>query len=198
MLNSNHSTILNSLQDIGYVVIPQFLSALEITNLRELALTSHQQQLTHKANVGLSKATDVNLRGDYISWLNDNTEYVAIKAYLRQMSAVQSTLNAGFYLSLESLESHFAIYPIGAGYAKHLDQFQAQKTRKISSVLYLNADWQATDGGELRLHLDAQNHKDILPVGGQLVLFDSAQFWHEVLPAKRERVSIAGWFKTRD
>jgi len=29
------------------------------------------------------------------------------------------------------------------------------------------------------------------------VIFLSARFAHEVLPAKRERLSIAGWFKSR-
>ncbi|HEY8085443.1 MAG TPA: 2OG-Fe(II) oxygenase [Methylophilaceae bacterium] len=38
---------------------------------------------------------------------------------------------------------------------------------------------------------------DISPQGGTLVVFFSDQFWHEVLPAKRDRFSIAGWFKNR-
>jgi len=64
----------------------------------------------------------------------------------------------------------------------------------------LNQDWTREDGGELRLHLDAGetgNFEDVLPVGGTLVTFLSARFAHEVLPAKRERLSLAGWFRTR-
>ena len=38
---------------------------------------------------------------------------------------------------------------------------------------------------------------DIMPVAGRLVLFLSKQFWHEVLPANRTRVSLAGWYKSR-
>ena len=202
MLNTDYSAILSVLQRDGYAVTPQFLPELLITDLREQALTSHQLQLTHKANTGLLSAADLNLRGDYISWLDDATDNSAVQSYLKEMNALQIALNEAFYLSLVSLESHFAIYPMGAGYAKHLDQFHTQKTRKISSILYLNADWQETEGGELRLYLDAHDYGskylDILPIGGQLVLFASDQFLHEVLPSKRERVSIAGWFKSRD
>jgi SM-20-related protein len=36
---------------------------------------------------------------------------------------------------------------------------------------------------------------DILPLGGRLVLFLSDLIEHEVLPARRERYSITGWFR---
>jgi SM-20-related protein len=61
----------------------------------------------------------------------------------------------------------------------------------------LNQDWQKDDGGELRLYLNGtadDTHIDIMPVGGRLILFLSAKFLHEVLPAKRERISLTGWF----
>ena len=39
--------------------------------------------------------------------------------------------------------------------------------------------------------------EEILPQSGRLVLFLSARFLHEVMPARRERLSITGWFKRR-
>jgi len=39
-----------------------------------------------------------------------------------------------------------------------------------------------------------ETHFDLLPEGGSLVVFLSAGFEHEVLPATRERMSITGWF----
>ena len=33
-----------------------------------------------------------------------------------------------------------------------------------------------------------------MPEGGTLVCFLSDRFHHEVLPARRERLSITGWF----
>jgi SM-20-related protein len=48
----------------------------------------------------------------------------------------------------------------------------------------------------LRLYL-SDHHLDVYPSGGKLVLFLSADFDHEVLPATRDRFSIACWFRRR-
>jgi len=64
----------------------------------------------------------------------------------------------------------------------------------------LNDAWQAADGGQLRLYLDGMAeapYLDVLPTAGTLVAFLSSRFWHEVMPAKRERMSITGWFRSR-
>jgi SM-20-related protein len=37
----------------------------------------------------------------------------------------------------------------------------------------------------------------VLPQGGRLVAFQSDRFEHEVLPARRERMSFTGWFRRR-
>jgi SM-20-related protein len=37
----------------------------------------------------------------------------------------------------------------------------------------------------------------VLPQGGRLVAFLSDRFEHEVLPARRERMSFTGWFRRR-
>jgi SM-20-related protein len=70
----------------------------------------------------------------------------------------------------------------------------------LSIALYLNADWRAEDGGALRLYLEAAGrapYADIAPVGGTLVAFRSERFPHAVLPARRERLSLTGWFRRR-
>jgi SM-20-related protein len=80
---------------------------------------------------------------------------------------------------------------------------QRQSQRKISCIVYLNQDWKNEDGGQLRLYLnetDASNNEksiDILPISGRSVIFLSDTFYHEVLPARRERISLTGWFFTR-
>ena len=63
-------------------------------------------------------------------------------------------------------------------------------------MLYLNESWSAGDGGALRLHLPA-GQQDVLPRAGTLVAFLSGRFEHEVLPARRERLSLTGWFTRR-
>ena len=105
-------------------------------------------------------------------------------------------LNRELMLGLDELEAHFAMYAPGTRYAKHRDRFRDDDARVLSSVLYLNDDWQESDGGALRLYLP-DRHLDVYPSAGKLVLFLSADFEHEVLAATRDRLSIAGWFRRR-
>ena len=64
-------------------------------------------------------------------------------------------------------------------------------------VVYLNRDWQAEEGGELLIYKDEMPRADIKvsPGFGTLVVFLSEGFPHEVLPATRDRFSIATWFR---
>jgi SM-20-related protein len=114
------------------------------------------------------------------------------------MDSLRQALNRELLLGLEELEAHFALYPPGAGYARHRDRFRDDDARVLSTVFYLNPDWREADGGALRLHLPAcapVAHRDFFPVAGTLVVFLSADFEHEVLPASRDRLSIAGWMR---
>lgn len=196
-------TIIDGLAQQGYVIIDNYLSSDEIA---PLALLAHEK-LTHhamaKAGTGKQAQTNANIRGDSIHWLDEESADFAVQQYFTKMQHLKGLLNQHLYMGLASLETHLAIYPVGAVYQKHLDQFnagQAQQlnTRKLSSILYLNQDWHDSDGGQLRIYLNDGEWLDISPIGGRLVLFLSDQFWHEVLPAKRERISLTGWFRIRE
>ena len=65
----------------------------------------------------------------------------------------------------------------------------------LSVVLYLNEQWAEDDGGELRLFTEPTI--DVPPTGGKLVLFLSDSLEHQVLPTRRERLSLTGWFRRR-
>ena len=72
--------------------------------------------------------------------------------------------------------------------------------RTLTTVLYLNPDWQSADGGQLRIYTDPDypgRYQEVQPLAGTLVAFLSARFEHEVMPASRERLSLTGWFKRR-
>ena len=56
---------------------------------------------------------------------------------------------------------------------------------------------QPEDGGQLRIYTGGGASVDVLPQGGRLVAFQSDRFEHEVLPARRERMSFTGWFRRR-
>ena len=195
----------------GYAILPNWIAAEQTQLLAQHAQALKLAGLLTPASTGKQAQLNTQLRGDSTYWLADNSQHSIEQAYLNQMSEVQNALNQALYLGLASLECHFAIYPIGTFYKKHLDQFinppfangqiKHGAIRQVSSILYLNDDWQTEDGGQLRLYLDenaAHQPLDICPIGGTLVLFMSSRFYHEVLPAKRERLSITGWFKSRD
>lgn len=204
-MNTSQAHIANIIECIrqdGYAVIEHFFNQAEVEALTQQAQTLKTQGLMRKATTGQTKTPTLatELRGDFIHWLETESQDKNEQLYLKDMSALQQALNQAFFLGLFELESHFAIYPAGAGYQKHLDQFIGKQERKISVILYLNQDWQAEDGGQLRVYLDKNEDSktlDIVPTGGKLVVFVSSDFLHEVLPAKRERISITGWFRTR-
>jgi SM-20-related protein len=106
-------------------------------------------------------------------------------------------MNRDLMTGLADFEGHFAVFPAGAGYARHFDRLHGSDLRAISAALYLNDAWRPEDGGQLRLYTGGGRSEDILPIGGRLVVFVSERFEHEVLPATRERMSFTGWFRRR-
>ena len=145
---------------------------------------------------GQGLAVREGVRGDHIQWLEPGQSQ-ACDQYLAAMDQLRQELNRAFYLGLEDYESHFAFYAPGAFYQKHLDRFRDDDRRTVSAVFYLNADWQADQGGALRIYPEDQPPLDLPPQAGSLVLFMSGELPHEVLPASRERLSLTGWFRRR-
>ena len=97
------------------------------------------------------------------------------------------------------LEFHYAIYPEGTFYKRHLDTFQNDDRRKLSMVCYLNDDsWDKANGGELVIYPESSKEVIIYPLPGRLVIFESQILEHEVRPVLNDmRLSITGWLKTR-
>lgn len=142
------------------------------------------------------QAVRPEIRGDQIVWLKAG-QSIACDRYLQIMEELRVALNRTLYLGLEEYESHFAFYSPGASYLKHLDRFRDDDCRTVSVVIYLNHEWLLEEGGALRLHPEGKSTEDISPSGSSLVLFLSADMLHEVLPATRDRLSLAGWFRRR-
>ena len=132
-------------------------------------------------------------RGDSTHWI-ENGQGTATTAYLAALHAVRASMNRQLFLGMQEVEAHFACYPAGAGYKRHRDRFQGSNSRVLSLVTYLNDDWQDADGGALRLYLP-EGTVDVLPQACMSVCFLS-ETEHEVLPATRERLSIAAWLRT--
>ncbi|NIF19841.1 2OG-Fe(II) oxygenase [Pantoea sp. Cy-639] len=150
------------------------------------------------AGVGRGAEQEVReaIRGDQIQWI-DPGDSEACDRYLGAMDCLRLAINRGLFLGLEDFECHFALYPPGAFYRRHLDRFRDDDRRMVSAVLYLNEGWQPEDGGQLRMFLAEGVEHDVQPVSGSLVVFLSGEVPHEVLPAGRERLSLTGWFRRR-
>ena len=188
----------HALEHAGWCVCPDVLPAAAIAALAAECRTLDARQQLAPARTGRGTThADRGLRGDRTRWFDALALSPAQTAYWQALDALRIDLNRALLLGLAELEAHYALYPPGAGYARHRDRFRDDDARVLSSVLYLNADWSEDDGGALRLHLPAGCH-DIAPRAGTLALFLSAEIEHEVLPAARERLSIAGWFRRRD
>jgi SM-20-related protein len=187
----------------GWCVTPGFLSPLLVAQMRHEVQSQWQEGQFRKAGVGRGRSFEVNtaIRNDHVKWLGKDDTSAAQKYYLDALEQLRQALNRTTCLGLFDFECHLSIYPPGSYYKKHLDQFRGIGLRTVTTILYLNENWQQSDGGQLCLYTnpaDEQDYQLIQPHGGQLVTFLSARFWHEVLQAHRERMSITGWFSKRD
>jgi len=183
----------------GYVVVREFIDAEVVASLRSRALELDAAGRFSAAAVGhrAGRVERVDVRGDRICWLDSTTTDRAEQALFAQLEAVRLAANRALQLGLFAFESHYAIYAPGRSYARHRDRFRDDDARVLSIVLYLNDRWRTHEGGALRLHLADGAWVDVTPQGGTLAAFLSDRFAHEVLPATRLRLSIAGWFRRR-
>lgn len=183
----------------GWSVTADFLPAPTITQLANEARQLWRTGELHTSGVGQGPGHAVNpdIRGDVTLWLEEPNLTDSQRATLTSLEQLRLSVNRALQLGLFDFEGHLALYPPGKFYRRHIDRFRNDNRRTLSSILYLNPDWTEEDGGQLRIYTDADQPVDVIPQGGTLVTFLSGRFWHEVLPARRERISIAGWFRTR-
>lgn len=190
-----YETLIDQVLQQGYGILDNFVTPTELSALNNSLEHRYKEAAFKKA--GISKEHEVisEIRGDEIFWLGKSSALDAEAAYLSKIEDFMAYLNQTCYLGLKSYELHYAVYPIGAFYKKHLDRFKSDSGRKMTTVFYLNEEWTEADGGQLRLYLN-EGTKDILPIGGRMAIFESDKIEHEVLPSLKERRSITGWLKT--
>lgn len=192
------STIIDDLAEHGWSLQSSFLSSDVTQNLANECRRRYAEGALAPASVGRGEKQAVRegIRGDHIYWL-EKEQTPCCDAYLALMDELRQALNRELFLGLEEFECHFAFYPPGAFYQTHLDRFRDDDSRCVSVVLYLNANWKPGDGGELRMHFDDGSSLDIAPQAGNLLMFLSADFPHEVRVTQTERLSLTGWFRRR-
>ena len=195
--------IVQALANPGLAIIDDFLPPALVAELAAEARDLWTRGGFQDAGIGQGENFQHNatIRTDRIRWLNPAAATPAQRRFLTTLEGLRLAINRALFLGLFEFEGHLAIYPAGAYYRKHLDQFRDADQRIVTLILYLNAAWREADGGHLRLYTDPSDEvrqELVLPIAGRLVCFLSDRFPHEVLPARRERLSLTGWFRKRD
>ncbi|WP_407650399.1 2OG-Fe(II) oxygenase [Halomonas kalidii] len=190
--------LVDALVEQGWYVDEEVIDAELCAELhRELmALADHHALDAAGIGRGQAHALRRDVRGDAIRWLE--RESLAQRRYLEAMGELQGALNQALFLGLFEYEAHFAHYPPGAFYQRHLDSFRGRANRVISTVGYLNPDWPADGGGEMVLFDAIDPEREVArvrPTAGTFACFLSETVPHEVLPTRLPRASIAGWFR---
>jgi SM-20-related protein len=188
--------IADDIEQQGYSIRPGALPASTAD-----ALLSHQLSMGPRmySNAGVGRGTGHQktrfIRTDDICWIHGDS--AAGAAWLHWTSELRHFLNRRLLLGLFSFESHFAHYGPGAYYRRHYDAFRGSKNRVLSVVAYLNPGWTSDDGGELVLYANDHDRVGtrVIPLYGTVVIFLSEEFPHEVLPARRDRYSVTGWYR---
>ncbi|EKT61615.1 2OG-Fe(II) oxygenase [Providencia sneebia] len=184
---------IDSLSTQGWYVWDDFLTSSEMQAIKNcIPDTLQDARIGHQDTLQGNKA----IRGDQTIWLESEMGKPIVD-YLEKMESIRQELNCQCYMGLRDFETHFCRYPNGAFYKKHIDNFQGLGKRKVTTVVYMNEDWKAGDGGELVVY-DQQDNQlfQLEPVAGRMIVFMSEEFPHEVLPTQQKRESLAGWFLT--
>jgi len=174
----------------------------ELLNSAENKFNSNQFKV---AALARSVTPQLDLRNDSTFWLDAKSSALSDieAAALQQLGLLAAMLKNHFRVSITEFECHYAVYPVGHYYRKHIDTTAANNKRVFSFVIYLNHSWQPDDGGELQGYAqDVENKKNnqepllfrIPPKIGTMILFKS-DLEHEVLTTYKKRYSLTGWFR---
>ena len=201
--NPLYERIISGLLEDKYCIIENFFELEEVAILRTSLLDKFDKDAFKKAAIGNKTNENVerSVRGDFILWINEAYAGEAERIFFDKINALIEYLNKTCFLGILQKEFHYALYPEGTFYKRHLDTFQNDDRRKLSLVCYLNdEDWKPENGGELVIYKEENGvevSKNIYPFPGRVVIFESQLLEHEVKSVKTTRLSITGWLKTR-
>jgi SM-20-related protein len=196
--------ISQSIYQNSYVVVDDFVDESYRKDLLKEQTDLLNQGQFKKAAVGKGdqKQVRTEIRSDEVLWMDPTALSPLQVVFWEKIEELKQVLNRRCFLGLKSFEGHFARYPVGSFYKRHLDQFHAVPHRIVTVILYLNDSWTEADGGQLRMYFPQEDGseriEDVLPVGGRLVVFLSEEIPHEVMPTQKERISITGWLRNID
>jgi len=131
---------MDELSSKDYVIADHFIREDIFSNVRSSFIT-HLPAFT-EAGIGALQENVIrhDIRSDQTYWLERKRD-VELEAFWQLLDEAIYMFNRYCFLSLSGFGFHFANYPAGSKYAKHLDQFQNRNNRMITMVIYLNEDW---------------------------------------------------------
>jgi len=188
------ASLIAGLEMRGWAYAPGALEPALTAALRAEAKVLDESGDTRAGRIGrgLNEMRRRNIRRTRIAWLDGAS--AAQARFLEGAESLRLSLNRALFLGLFEFEAHFAVYPPGGFYARHLDAFtlpaagagaaaglgrRAERSRVVSLVAYLNEDWRESDGGRLALWDNAPAGPDGRP---GLAALDAAPPAAEIAP----------------
>lgn len=197
----------------GVHVEPAFAPSRLVSDLRADIAALDQAGFFSAAGSGGRAGSEDTLRAaeyaDPIGRPRSIGDFEALYCLWERLDMVRKELGGALGRELlPDMEIHYVRYDglRGGYYGRHLDDVHDEAAdlfenrssrRRLSFICYLtppDADWSQSDGGIFRAFDELGGHQDILPTSGTLVVFDSCAVEHEVLPTRRERLCLIGWF----
>lgn len=197
--NPLYENIIADLTNKQYSIVDNFFTSEEVVALRESLLHKYEEDTFKKSAIGnrTNEVVKKAIRGDIILWIDENNINPSEQLFFNKINDLKDYLNRTCFMGINQKEFHYAIYPEGTFYKRHLDTFQNDDRRKLSFVCYLNEEnWLPENGGELVLYLE-KGEEVVYPFPGKVVIFESQILEHEVKSVNTPRLSITGWLKTR-
>lgn len=146
------------------------------------------------AGLGRERNQVPSLRSDHTAFVDPGDE--GWEAPVAWFAALGRSLSEQLRLALPAFSLQIAGFPPGARYVRHVDTIRGDPARRLTATLYLDRSWDPEDEGQLRV-IEPDGERDVLPIGGRLVLFRSDVVEHEVLPTRRIRYALTAWFGSR-
>ena len=194
--------LIDSLNKNEYAILPNWIPPDEVSRLGVEFSQLKDGGRFKPAGISKSQQKANDVRRDEIYWFEPGELLPGQSALWEKFEVLRQELNRELYLGLWDLEGHFAHYPEGGFYRRHLDRFAKDDARTVTVVLYFNENWCPENGGELVIFpsnscREVERHIVIEPRAGTLVVFLSAKVEHEVLESHSARQSFTGWYRRR-
>ena len=148
---------LSALDNDGYIVISDFISAVFQEDLRKDIMGLRRKGKFTVAKVGTNNDGEEEVRNAEIClWLHEEPPAPLVRqALYRLLIDLMKELEELSHETLTAEELSYLYYPKGGYFRRHVDSMPNTNVeyRTYSLLIYLNDHWMKSLGGQLRIHL---------------------------------------------